>query len=58
VAHARGRFAEAAATLGPVLPRMFLLGGSTAQQTWFSHLHQDSRRRAEADLATQTGLCA
>jgi tetratricopeptide (TPR) repeat protein len=58
VAHAGGRFAEAAATLGPVLPRMFLLGGSTAQQTWFSHLHQDSRRRAEGVLATQTGLCA
>jgi len=58
VAHARGRFAEAAAMLGPVLPRMFLLGGSTAQQTWFHRLHQDSRRRTECVSAIRPGICA
>ncbi|EWY37620.1 hypothetical protein N825_16345, partial [Skermanella stibiiresistens SB22] len=54
-AHARGRYAEAAARLGPVLPRMFLLGGSTAQQTWFHRLHADASRRASGRAS---GACA
>jgi tetratricopeptide (TPR) repeat protein len=57
-AHARGRFVEAAAALAPVLPRMFLLGGSTAQQTWFQQLHRDSRLRAERDPVVRPGICA
>jgi len=48
-----GRFAEAAAILGPVLARMFLLGGSTAQQSWFQHLHHDARSWAAGDPATR-----
>ncbi|UEM02857.1 tetratricopeptide repeat protein [Skermanella rosea] len=57
-AHAGGRFAEAAATLGPLLPRLHLLGGSTAQQTWFTRLHQDARVRAAGDQLARTGACA
>jgi hypothetical protein len=52
-AHARGRFAEAAAMLSPVLARMFLLGGSTAQQSWFVRLHHDARSWAAGDPATR-----
>jgi tetratricopeptide (TPR) repeat protein len=52
-AHACGRFAEAAATLSPVLARMFLLGGSTAQQSWFVRLHHDARSWAAGDPATR-----
>lgn len=43
-AHARGRYAEAAA-LGPLLPRLALLGGSTAQQRWFARLHRHAQAR-------------
>ena len=57
-AHARGRCAEAASALGSVLPRMFLLGGSTAQQTWFQQLHRDSRMRTERDPSAHPGICA
>ena len=57
-AHGRGRFVEAAAVLGPVLPRLFLLGGSTAQQTWFQQLHRDSRMWTERGPSTRPGLCA
>lgn len=56
--HARGRFVEAAAILGPILPRMFLLGGSTAQQTWFQQLHRDSRMRTERGPSVRPGICA
>lgn len=57
-AHAAGRFAEAAATLGPLLPRLYLLGGSTAQQTWFHRLHHDARRRAAGAPCARPGACA
>lgn len=57
-AHARGRFAEAAAMLGPVLARMFLLGGSTAQQSWFQHLHHDARSWAAGDPANRRRIYA
>jgi hypothetical protein len=53
-AHACGRFAEAAVTLSSVLPRMFLLGGSTAQQSWFVRLDHDARSWAAGDSATAT----
>jgi tetratricopeptide (TPR) repeat protein len=57
-AHARRRFAEAASALGSVLPRMFLLGGSTAQQAWFEQLYQDSRRQLESAPDLRQGICA
>lgn len=45
-AHARGDHPKAAALLGPVLGELGRLGGSTAQQGWFTLLYRDSLLKA------------
>jgi tetratricopeptide (TPR) repeat protein len=46
VAQARGHCAEAAVQLGRVLPRLHLVGGSSAQRHLFTLLHRDALARA------------
>jgi hypothetical protein len=45
LAHARGRFKEAADELGRALPRMAEIGGSHAQRDLFARVHRDAVRR-------------
>lgn len=47
VAHARGRWRETAAALGPLLGRLHEAGGSHAQRDLFVQIHLDALVRAE-----------
>ena len=47
VAHARGRFAEAADLIGPARDRLYLIGGSHAQRDLFEQIHLDALVRAD-----------
>jgi hypothetical protein len=60
-AHAAGHWAEAAARLGPVLPRLAAAGGSSTQQDLFRLVHLDALVRsapgeARALLAARVAL--
>ncbi|MEQ1867306.1 MAG: tetratricopeptide repeat protein [Alphaproteobacteria bacterium] len=46
IAYAYGRFAAAADAIGPVLPRLHLIGGSHAQRNVFVQTWTDAARRA------------
>lgn len=48
VAYAQQRWQEARRELQPLMARLHLLGGSTAQQRWFSQMLNAPRPRAEA----------
>ncbi len=46
LAHAQGRFGEAAEELGTALPRMMEIGGSHAQRDLFAQIHLDALLRS------------
>jgi len=46
VAHAQGRYAEAAEELGVALPRLLGIGGSHAQRDLFAQIHLDALMRS------------
>jgi hypothetical protein len=56
LAHARGRWAQAADGLTEALPRLALIGGSHAQRDLFEQLHIDALTRAGQLSAVQNLL--
>lgn len=56
LAHAQGRWAEAAEALGQALPRLQAIGGSHAQRDLFEQIHLDALQRAGAWAAVQNLL--
>ena len=56
LAHARGRWAEAAVGLGQALPQLTAIGGSHAQRDLFEQLQLDALQRAGQLAAVQNQL--
>ena len=56
LAHARGRWAEAAVELGQALPQLTTIGGSHAQRELFEQLQLDALQRAGQMAAVQNQL--